>query len=97
MLSYAPTAASDTKMGTGRPMTSRLEPAAIYKRMVISLRSLFSYVRVLPAYRLFRACAVIQLRLMLPRFPCCRLPAVLMLCPRSEPQYFLDDFDRTTV
>ncbi len=39
-------------------MTSRLEPAAIYKRMVISLRSLFSYVRVLPAYRLFRACAV---------------------------------------
>lgn len=39
-------------------MTSRLEPAAIYKRMVISLRSLFSYIRVLPAYRLFRACAV---------------------------------------
>ena len=74
MLSYAPAAPSDTKMGAGRPMTSRLEPAAIYKRMVISLRSLFSYVRVLPAYRLFRACAVIQLRLMLPCFPLLQSP-----------------------
>lgn len=58
VLSYAPASPADAKAGAGRPMTSRLEPAAIYKRMVISLRSLFSYVRVLPAYRLFRACAV---------------------------------------
>ncbi|CAL8463986.1 g3521 [Coccomyxa elongata] len=57
VLSYAPASPADAKAGAGRPMTSRLEPAAIYKRMVISLRSLFSYVRVLPAYRLFRACA----------------------------------------
>ncbi len=41
-----------------RPASSRHEPAAIYKRMVIALRSLYSYVRMLPAYRLFRACTV---------------------------------------
>ena len=41
-----------------RPASSRYEPAAIYKRMVIALRSLYSYVRMLPAYRLFRACTV---------------------------------------
>ena len=47
-----------TQQQQQRPMSSRQEPAAIYKRMVIALRSLFSYVRMLPAYRLFRACTV---------------------------------------
>lgn len=41
-----------------RAPASRLEPAAVYKRMVITMRSLFSYARVLPAYRLYKACAV---------------------------------------
>jgi Autophagy-related protein 13 len=36
----------------------RLDTPAVYKRMVIALRSLYSYVRVLPAYRLFAACRV---------------------------------------
>lgn len=33
----------------------RADPA-VYKRMVIALRSLHSFVRVLPAYRLHRTC-----------------------------------------
>lgn len=36
----------------------RLDTPAVYKRMVIALRSLFSYVRVLPAYRMVCACKV---------------------------------------
>ncbi len=39
----------------------RLDTPAVYKRMVIALRSLYSYVRVLPAYRLHRACKVGEL------------------------------------
>jgi hypothetical protein len=66
VLAYpAPPAAGSAEAGeqlggqaAARPMSSRQEPAAIYKRMVITLRSLFSYVRMLPAYRLFRACTV---------------------------------------
>ena len=55
-LSYA---ASEAQQGQqGRASASRLEPAAVYKRMVIAMRSLFSYVRVLPTYRLYKACAV---------------------------------------
>lgn len=41
-----------------RSQLSRLNPTSIYKRLVIMLRSLFCYVRVLPAYRMFRACKV---------------------------------------
>lgn len=52
------------------PPAVRLDTPAVYKRMVIALRSLYSYVRVLPAYRLSAACRV--------RFPpshtCCVLP-----------------------
>lgn len=55
MLSFAEMNAADAKQ---RLMTTRLEPAAIYKKMVVALRSLYSYMRVLPAYRLYRACAV---------------------------------------
>eukprot|EP00892_Ulva_mutabilis_P007429 jgi/Ulvmu1/5058/UM021_0075.1 len=32
------------------------EPTKIYKRMCVMARTLYSYVRVLPAYRLYRAC-----------------------------------------
>ncbi len=60
-LSYA---ASEAQHGQqGRASASRLEPAAVYKRMVIAMRSLFSYVRVLPTYRLYKACAVSNLSL----------------------------------
>jgi Autophagy-related protein 13 len=45
--------------GAQQPLPSiRLDTPAVYKRMVIALRSLYSYVRVLPAYRLFAACRV---------------------------------------
>jgi hypothetical protein len=43
-----------------RSQLSRLNPAAVYKRLVITLRSLYTYVRVLPAYRMYRACKVRQ-------------------------------------
>ncbi|GAB4817644.1 hypothetical protein N2152v2_004690 [Parachlorella kessleri] len=39
-----------------RSQLSRLNPTSIYKRLVIMLRSLFCYVRVLPAYRMYRVC-----------------------------------------
>ncbi len=41
-----------------RSQLSRLNPASVYKRLVITLRSLYTYVRVLPAYRMYRACKV---------------------------------------
>ena len=41
-----------------RSQLSRLNPTSIYKRLVIMLRSLFCYVRVLPAYRMYRVCKV---------------------------------------
>ena len=41
-----------------RSQLSRLNPASVYKRLVISLRSLYTYARVLPAYRMARACKV---------------------------------------
>lgn len=40
---------------------ARASPSSVYKRMVIALRALYSYVRVLPAYRLHRACKVYSL------------------------------------
>jgi hypothetical protein len=43
-----------------RSQLSRLNPTSIYKRLIIMLRSLFCYVRVLPAYRMFRVCKVRQ-------------------------------------
>ncbi len=43
------------KQHASRSAQARLETSAVYKRLVIMLRSLFSYVRALPAYRLFRA------------------------------------------
>lgn len=55
-LSYTASEAQHAQQG--RSSASRLEPAAVYKRMVIAMRSLFSYVRVLPTYRLYKACAV---------------------------------------
>jgi hypothetical protein len=58
VLLYGPTGVADGKQQNSRPMTSRLEPAAIYKKMVVALRSLYSFVRMLPAYCLYRACAV---------------------------------------
>ncbi|EFN59140.1 hypothetical protein CHLNCDRAFT_137965 [Chlorella variabilis] len=39
-----------------RSQISRLNPSSVYKRLVITLRSLYTYVRVLPAYRMYRAC-----------------------------------------
>ncbi|KAK9865733.1 hypothetical protein WJX84_010786 [Apatococcus fuscideae] len=39
-----------------RSQMQRLDPPSIYKRMVIMLRALYSYVRILPAYRMYRAC-----------------------------------------
>lgn len=88
MLSYAPALPSDAKAGAGRPMTSRLEPAAIYKRMVIALRSLFSYVRVLPTYSLFKDCAVrsVSLSRQTSRHASYRrLLTVALLLPRFPP------------
>lgn len=41
-----------------RSQLSRLNPSSVYKRLVITLRSLYTYVRLLPAYRMFRACKV---------------------------------------
>lgn len=41
-----------------RSQLSRLNPASVYKRLVITLRSLYTYVRLLPAYRMYRACKV---------------------------------------
>ncbi len=43
-----------------RSQLSRLNPTSIYKRLVIMLRSLFCYVRVLPAYRMYRVCKVMH-------------------------------------
>lgn len=57
-VAYAAAAAGESRPPAGRPAAARLEPAGIYKRLVILLRSLYSYVRVLPAYRLLRACKV---------------------------------------
>ena len=60
-MSYAPASASEAQRAQqrgGRSSASRLEPAAVYKRMVIAMRSLFSFVRVLPTYRLYKACTV---------------------------------------
>eukprot|EP00879_Flechtneria_rotunda_P022052 GHRR01023267.1.p1 GENE.GHRR01023267.1~~GHRR01023267.1.p1 ORF type:complete len:354 (+),score=78.69 GHRR01023267.1:72-1133(+) len=46
--------------GTGQAAsaTSRaaMDGAALYKRLILLVRSLYSYVRVLPAYRMYRAC-----------------------------------------
>ncbi|KAK9839293.1 hypothetical protein WJX81_005985 [Elliptochloris bilobata] len=55
-VAYSAAATGETRPPAGRPATARLEPAGIYKRLVIALRSLYSYVRVLPAFRLLRAC-----------------------------------------
>ena len=41
-----------------RSQLSRLNPSSVYKRLVITLRSLYTYLRVLPAYRMYRACKV---------------------------------------
>lgn len=41
-----------------RSQLSRLNPQSVYKRLVITLRSLYTYLRVLPAYRMARACKV---------------------------------------
>eukprot|EP00887_Chlorella_sp_A99_P005492 scaffold1.g5492.t1 len=39
-----------------RSQLLRLNPSSVYKRLVIMLRSLYSYVCLLPAYRMYRAC-----------------------------------------
>ncbi|KAL4430978.1 hypothetical protein ABPG75_006234 [Micractinium tetrahymenae] len=39
-----------------RSQLSRLNPQSVYKRLVITLRSLYTYLRVLPAHRMARAC-----------------------------------------
>ena len=52
---------SQAAAGGGHGAAPRLDTPAVYKRMVILLRSLYSYVRILPAYRLCRACQVIDL------------------------------------
>ncbi len=41
-----------------RSQISRLNPSSVYKRLVIMLRSLYTYVRILPAYKMYRACKV---------------------------------------
>ena len=48
----------DSPSHLSRSALSRLNPAAVYKRLVITLRSLYSYARLLPAYRLYCACKV---------------------------------------
>lgn len=47
--------AAPAKQQSSRAAAARLETSAVYKRLVIMLRSLFSYVRALPAYRLYRS------------------------------------------
>jgi hypothetical protein len=37
---------------------SSTDEASVYKRMIILMRSLYSHVRVLPAYRMYRTCKV---------------------------------------
>lgn len=41
-----------------RSQLSRLNPQSVYKRLVITLRSLYTHLRVLPAHRMARACKV---------------------------------------
>lgn len=48
----------DSPSGLSRSALLRLNPSAVYKRLVIMLRSLYSYLRVLPAYRMYRAAKV---------------------------------------
>lgn len=56
-LNFSPRGQQTATAGTAAAPV-RLDTPAVYKRMVIAMRSLYSYVRVLPAYRLFRACQV---------------------------------------
>lgn len=50
---------SSTAAGTSQLLTRiRLEPPAVYKRLVVLMRSLFSLTRSLPAHRLHRIAQV---------------------------------------
>lgn len=46
----------DGNLQRRRAQLARLDPPAVYKRAVIMLRSLTSYVHLLPGYRMYRAC-----------------------------------------
>lgn len=52
---YEP-AIPDGNLQRRRAQLARLDPPAVYKRAVVMLRSLTSYVRLLPGYRMYRAC-----------------------------------------
>ncbi|KAL0035164.1 hypothetical protein WJX79_004130 [Trebouxia sp. C0005] len=49
-------AMQDGNLQRRRAQLARLDPPAVYKRAVVMLRSLTSYVRLLPGYRMYRAC-----------------------------------------
>ncbi|KAL3133251.1 hypothetical protein ABBQ38_007134 [Trebouxia sp. C0009 RCD-2024] len=46
----------DGNLQRRRAQLARLDPPAVYKRAVVMLRSLTSYVRLLPGYRMYKAC-----------------------------------------
>ncbi|KAI7836686.1 hypothetical protein COHA_009462 [Chlorella ohadii] len=55
----ATTALERWRREAGLPLVlelARLSPSTVYKRLVITLRSLYTYLRLLPAYRMYRAC-----------------------------------------
>lgn len=57
VLRLGPSTAVPLPLGGGltRSQMMRLNPQGVYKRLTIMLRSLYSFVRVMPAYRLYRA------------------------------------------
>lgn len=55
MFQFEP-AMQDGNLQRRRAQLARLDPPAVYKRAVVMLRSLTSYVRLLPGYRMYRAC-----------------------------------------
>jgi Autophagy-related protein 13 len=66
---YTPnTGPLEAKPMHGRGASRPQDPSSVYKRMVVMLRSLCTYVRVLPAYRIHRACRVRRPRALGPGF-----------------------------
>ena len=59
VFSYAPQTQISTA-SMSRSTMARLNPSGVYKRLLVMLRSLVSYTRILPAYRLYRACKIQQ-------------------------------------
>jgi hypothetical protein len=68
--------------GTPQLVSSRLkyEPAAVYKRLVVMMRSLYSLVRVLPTYKLYKAVLVSHSHWSIALQPVRSGPVVEILC-----------------